>query len=279
MRRTGDDVEVLLVHRPRYDDWSFPKGKLDPGEHPAVAAVREVEEETGLRVVLGVPLPRQEYAVGNGEQRTKIVHFWTGRLPPCEDGRLARDPDDEIDEVRWLPVTKAGKLLTYPHDAALLDEALRLRRSGTPLIVLRHGKAFPRKDWRDDDRARPLAQDGRAQSEALVPVLSAYGVRRVLSSTSTRCVATVAPFAEAAGLDLHTTDDLSEEDATSARVGFQVGLLVGDEPAVLCTHRPVLPAVFEALGVPDPKLAPGQALVVHLRKGAAVATELLDSAG
>ena len=209
---------VLLVHRPRYDDWSFPKGKLDPGEHPAAAAVREVEEETGLHV----------------EQ------------------------------------------LTYEHDRDTLREARPLRRKTHPIVVLRHGEARSRKAWRQDDRLRPLVQLGRHQAQRLVPVLAAYDVTRIVSSSSARCVETVGPYADTTGWKLELEDGLTEEDATASSVVAVVDGLVAAavEGAVLCTHRPVLPSVFDALGLEDPALAPGAMLVAHLRQGAVVATEV-----
>jgi len=277
LRRARRGREVLLVHRPKYDDWSFPKGKLDPHEHATAAAVREVEEETGVRVHLGPPLPVQEYPVPNGELRTKRVHYWVGRLAEGEDGDVSSySVNDEIDRVRWVPVGKAVGRLDYERDRALLAEALRHRRRTVPLVVLRHGKALPRKSWSGDDRARPLAEAGRAQAELLVPVLAALGVDRVVTSSSERCAATVVPYAEAAGVDLECDDVFSEEDATPARVARAVRRLVrAAEPTVLCTHRPVLPHVIEALGLEPTPLEVGALLATHHRKGRVRAVERL----
>ena len=101
------EVEVLLVHRPRYDDWSLPKGKLDPGEHPLVCAVREVEEETGHRVVLGRPLPRQRYTVSG---RPKVVQYWVAR---ADDRAAEWGGTAEIDQHRWVPTWQAPRR-THP---------------------------------------------------------------------------------------------------------------------------------------------------------------------
>src|SRR4051794_19888680 len=269
LRKGERHWEVLLVHRPKYDDWSFPKGKLDPHEHPTTATVREVEEETGVRVVLGPPLSPQEYLVRNGVQRTKRVHYWVGRLAEGEDGDVSKyAPNEEIDRVRWLPVDRAAKRLDYERDQALLTEALEHRRRTVPLVILRHGKALPRKEWKGDDRARPLQESGQAQAELVVPVLAAFGVDRVVSSSSERCRAMVAPYAEAAGVDLETEDVLSEEDATAGRVATVVRQLVAArETTVVCSHRPVLPHVFAALGLDPVPLEVGDLVVAHLRKG------------
>ncbi|WP_193614738.1 NUDIX hydrolase [Nocardioides lijunqiniae] len=262
---------VLLVHRPKYDDWSFPKGKLDRGEHRTSAAVREVAEETGLHVRLGVPLASQRYRLTTG--RMKTVHYWTGR-PVGEDDVSGYLPNAEIDEVAWVEAEDAFTRLTYDYDRDTLREALQARRRTRTLIVLRHGKARSRKAWRGDDRERPLLQAGRAQAERLVPVLAAYGVTRVVTSGSARCVETVAPYAGTTGWDLEREDRLSEEGATSKRVRRVVeGVLDDGRDTLLCTHRPVLPQVVDALGLEDPHLELGELLVVHLRKGRVVATE------
>jgi len=262
--------EVLLVHRPKYDDWSFPKGKLDRGEHAVAAAVREVAEETGLHVRLGPPLPSQRYPVA---RRMKTVHYWTGRVVGDDDVSGYR-PNDEIDAVSWVPLSKADRWLTYSRDRETLTELTRVRRKSHPLVLLRHGKALPRKAWDAADPERPLNEDGELQAEQVVPVLAAYGVQRVLSSSSRRCWATVAPFADVADVELEVTRDLSEEDATERAVERrQHRLLERKEPAVLCTHQPVLPMVYAALGLRDPKLAPGAMLVVHHRSGQVLAVE------
>jgi 8-oxo-dGTP diphosphatase len=262
--------QVLLVHRPKYDDWSFPKGKLDPGEHPAAAAVREVEEETGLRVRLGVPLPGQRYEVVTG---TKHVSYWVARVLGHDDVS-DYDVNDEIDEVVWLSAEDALVRLTYERDRRTLVQARSLRRRTHAVLVLRHALARPRKTWSKDDRRRPLGPAGAEQATALVPLLAAYAPSRVVTSGSTRCVDTVRPFTEHAGLCPERDDGLSEEDATPATVAAVVAELVaGDADAVLCTHRPVLPLVLEALGLPDQGLATGELLVAHVRRGAVVATE------
>jgi 8-oxo-dGTP diphosphatase len=262
--------QVLLVHRPKYDDWSFPKGKLDRGEHPAAAAAREVAEETGLAVRLGVPLSPQRYPISRG---TKSVTYWTGRVVG-DDDVSGYAVNAEIDDVRWVELDKARRLLTYPYDLDTLDEAEAVRRRTLPLIVLRHGAARSRKAWRHDDRLRPLLQAGRAQAQRLVPVLAAYGVERVVTSSSMRCLETVTPYADASGGAIELEDRLTEEDATERSVAQIVeSLMRSRRPAVLCTHRPVLPAVFEALGVEDPKLDTGEMLVAQHRKGTVVSTE------
>jgi 8-oxo-dGTP diphosphatase len=119
-RPTADgDREVLVVHRPRYDDWTLPKGKLERGESPEDAAVREVEEETGVRGTLGRELPPQQYVDRNG--REKVVRYW--EMTPLDV--RAREPDDEVDDVRWVRAGDASCLLTYDADRRLLAGVMR----------------------------------------------------------------------------------------------------------------------------------------------------------
>jgi 8-oxo-dGTP pyrophosphatase MutT (NUDIX family)/phosphohistidine phosphatase SixA len=262
--------QVLLVHRPAYDDWSFPKGKLDSGEVAPVAAVREVVEETGVRVRLGVPLGSQSSPNG---ARTKVVDYWVGRVVGDHDvsGYLV---NAEIDEVDWIDVEKAEKRLSYRRDRDTLREALATGRKTRALVVLRHGQARARRAWRKDDRLRPLVVRGTAQARATAPVLDAYGVSRIVTSSSTRCADTVAPYAERSGWPVVATDKLSEEDATAKSVLRIVDdLLRSREDAVLCTHRPVLPAVYDALGIPAVPQATGELVVVHHRRGRVRALE------
>ena len=263
--------EVLLVHRPKYDDWSFPKGKLDRGESAPAAAVREVLEETGLRVRLGVPLSSQRYPV-NGA-RSKTVHYWVGRCVG-DDDVAGYDPNHEIDGVRWVPTKDALDLLTYDRDQQTLREARKVRRPTHAVVVIRHGAARSRRLWKDDDRLRPLLKAGRHQAQSVIPLLSAYDVTRLVTSSSVRCVDTLTAYAEATGLPLETTRRLSEEDATRKAVRKIVDALVeGDEGAALCSHRPVFPNVFDALGLENPGLQAGEMLVVHVRKGEIRSTE------
>jgi 8-oxo-(d)GTP phosphatase len=271
-RKGVDGREVLLVHRPRYDDWSFPKGKLDLGEHIVSAAVREVAEETGLDIRLGPPLNTQRYTVGNGQRRSKDVHYWLGYVTGGDDVSTY-SPNDEVDAVEWVPVDKARTRLSYPYDVETRDEAAGFKRS-SPLVVLRHSRARPRNSWEGDDRDRTLTKAGGFQAEQIAPLLAAYGVERVVSSSSRRCWTTVAPYADLADLDVEVSDDLTEEGADGTTVSEHVArLLMSQEPAVLCTHRPVLPLVFEALALEERKLEPGGLLVAHHRRGKVIAVE------
>jgi 8-oxo-dGTP pyrophosphatase MutT (NUDIX family) len=261
---------VLLVHRPAYDDWSFPKGKLDRREPSPVAAVREVHEETGVRVRLAVPLSSQSYPNAG---RTKVVDYWVGRVLGEHDVS-GYQVNSEIDEVEWVDVDKAEKRLSYPRDRRSLREAVATGRKTRALVVLRHGQARSRKSWHKDDRERPLVVAGKAQARAAAPVLAAFGVSRVVSSSSVRCTETVAPYAVRTGWPVIGTAAVSEEDATSRSVREVVDeLLHCGEDAVLCTHRPVLPTVYDAIGIPLEHHATGELVVVHHRRGRVRAVE------
>lgn len=263
--------EVLIVHRPKYDDWSFPKGKQEPGEHVTVTAVREVLEETGVEIRLGRPLMPQLYSIAGG--RTKQVNYWAGRVLGDDDlsGYAA---NHEIDDLAWVPAKKALDRLSYVDDIELLSQFDEVRKRTETLVVVRHGRAHDRKTWAGDDDERPLTEAGHEQADAIAPVLHAYGVSRVLSSPSLRCTQTVAPYAEMQVLDLEEYDGLSEELATDATIDELVDDVLGRrESAVICSHRPVLPALLERLGVREEPLAPAEMVVCHHRKGRIVNVE------
>ena len=265
---------VLLVHRPKYDDWSFPKGKQDPGEDDVVTAVREVAEETGVEVRLGMPLPSTAYVQLDG--RTKLVHYWRASVVGDHDVTTYR-ANDEIDDVAWVPIEEAVGLLSYERDRDVLA-ALASSRKTTPLAILRHAKALSRKKWEGDDPERPLTDEGQAQAKSLTNLLAAYGITRVVTSSSTRCVQTVQPYVDEHVLTASQTVALSEEhvDPDAAR-DLVDGLLADTEPTVLCSHRPVLPVLLERLGVDIPPLDPASLLVVHHRKGEILAAELHEA--
>lgn len=265
---------MLVIHRPSYDDWTFPKGKTDPGETLQVTAVREIREETGMRVRLGHPLQDISYPIGGG---TKRVAYWCARAIGADEADPFV-PNKEVDEIRWVGMRDAATLLTYPHDRELLETFRELRerqahRTRT-LIVLRHAKAVPRSADLDD-LERPLTSAGAARAKELVPQLAAYGIRRVVSSPAIRCAQTVEPYAHSISTFLEIDDRLSEDTRAAQVERSLTSLLDRKKPVVLCTHRPTLPWVFDAIGVELEELSPGQAVVVHHRGGTVFATETL----
>lgn len=281
-------LEVLLVHRPGYDDWSWPKGKLDPGESLAVCAVREVAEETGTAVVLGQPLTKVCYRNGGG--RRKEVHYWAA-VPADDDAaslaaRLPVTPASrrEVDDVRWLEVKEAKKLLTYKHDLEplgnLLDQWKDERLNTWAMIVVRHARARKRSVWRGGEATRPLTDGGQVQARGLVPLLASYGVARLVSSPWQRCMQTVQPYAQAIGAGIEEapgiTEDAHRDKPKIARKLARAELKERAPAVAICTHRPVLPTfmaevaestphrIMKAVPERDPWLRTSEILVVHV---------------
>ena len=199
LRDEGDAHRVALVHRPRYDDWSFPKGKLLNGETDEQAALREVEEETGLRCRAGARVGTVTYEDRHG--RPKVVHYF--RMEPI-DGTFA--PNDEVDELRWATREEADELLTYRHDRDVLRAAV----TDAPVYVVRHAKAGLRTRWTGPDEQRPLTRRGRRQAERLVERFRGIQVARIVSSPFVRCVQTVEPLARDRGLEVEPDPRLAE---------------------------------------------------------------------
>ena len=270
---TSQDRQFLAVHRPHREDWSLPKGKVDPGEITPCTAVRECDEETGYNVTLAARLPSAHYMA---QGQPKQVDYWVATVR----GDEGFAPDDEVDEIRWIPVEDAAEFLTYADDAEMVRLAAGAPET-VPLVILRHAKAMRRADFEGkDDADRPLSGRGRGEAKYLVDVLDAYGITDIHSSPYKRCVTTVSKFAKVTGIDITEEPSVSEagheEDPrlTERRV---TELVNEPRPLVLCTHRPVLPtvisAVTKALGLPvasvqddphwDSRLPPGGMIVVH----------------
>lgn len=224
-------LQVLLVHRPRYDDWTFPKGKLMDVEGYEEGAKREVEEETGFTVKLKSELSSVAYIDRKGQP--KCVRYWAMEK---QGGRFK--PNVEVDAARWMPVPEALTRLTYDRDqSVLLELQNHVRRWEDPLLLLRHASAGKRGEWTKEDALRPLDGKGRRQAEKLVDLLDAFRIHRILTSPYLRCVQTVEPIAKVMGVDIETREELAEGAGAQAR-----GLLeevVGSDP-LLCTHGDVI---------------------------------------
>jgi len=253
-RIVDEKVHVLLIHRTKYRDVTLPKGKVDPGEMLAETASREIYEETGIRVSLGVPVGVSRYRMPN--KRQKIVHYWAAEATEAAIRSSAFVPNKEIAALEWVPLKKAIGRLSYPVDVEILETFGRLIDEGVlrtfPIIVLRHAKALDREEWDGKDAARPLSPRGRKQANSIVGPLLAFGVRRIISSPATRCVKTVAPLSAALGRKIDKTalisQDAWEEGRSDARtiVGERVRTR---KPAVLCSHGPVLPEILTEMAL------------------------------
>jgi 8-oxo-(d)GTP phosphatase len=247
VRRAGPDGdEVLLVHRPRYADWTFPKGKAHPGETDEETALREVEEEAGLTCVLGDELPSTTYR--DSRDRQKVVRYWTMRV---ESGSFR--PHGEVDEIRWVPRRRTEEALSYDRD----HDVVRAVRP--PLLVIRHATAGSSDEWVGDDAKRPLDERGWRQAAALVEQLGPFELERIVSSPHDRCTQTVEPLAAALGLELEVSAELAEGVGDERVRSLLVGL-AGTATAV-CGHGPELIPLFG-------KTKKGATVVVEAANGA-----------
>ncbi len=253
-RQTEGKLRILLIHRTKYRDVTLPKGKVDPGEMLAQTAVREVHEETGIRVHLGIPVGVSRYFMR--PKRQKVVHYWAAEATDDAIRKSTFVPNREIAALEWVSLKKARKNLSYPVDLEILDEFERLVSDGAlrtfPIIALRHAKATSRSDWDGPDAARPLTARGRAQAEAIVAPLRAFGIRKIVSSDAVRCVETVTPLARALDRRPVQTELISQdawEDGVSD-VRTVIGKRVrSGKPAVICSHGPVLPDILSELAL------------------------------
>jgi 8-oxo-(d)GTP phosphatase len=243
-------VEVAIIHRPRYDDWSIPKGKLVPGESDLEGAIREVTEETGYRVQIRRPLGEVTYEKGSGGgRRLKTVRYWSMH---AEGGLFS--PSREVDQLRWLSADEALGLLTHERDKELLR-----RFAGGPILtrsilLVRHGSAGSASSWSGDDDLRPLDDAGFAQAEGLVWLLTRFDVREIISATPLRCLQSVEPLASAVGLTVNQQAVLSEEgyygkEREAARI---LRRAASDGTAtVVCSQGGVIPDLLGRIGRED----------------------------
>lgn len=241
-------LEVVLVHRAAYDDWSFPKGKLEPGEDELTAALREVEEETGLACTTQEDLGAITYVDGRG--RPKVVRYW--RMAP-QDGPEPSG-QHEIDDARWMPLADAEEALTYAHDRRLVRR-LRGEPPGggpVPIFVLRHANAEERAKFKEPDELRPISETGRTQMRRVVEAFWEESLTRLVSSPFLRCVQSLESFSDAWDLDITLARELSEAQPAAGAEAWVLAS-AADGPAMLCTHGDVLQELVRELlarGVP-----------------------------
>ncbi len=239
--RIGDGgKEIVVVHRPAYDDWSFPKGKLDDGESELQAALREVEEEVSVRCVLGHDLGTISYIDGKG--RPKIVRYWEMTVTDGAELRAA----NEVDDARWVTLADAEGMLTYDHDRAMLDRIRGGPMTGTSISVIRHAEAGDRDRWTAPDDVRPLTRGGRLQAQRIAERFANEPFVQVMSSPFVRCVQTVSPLADAHGLSVELRDDLAEGQP----YGYLEKAILeaeGEGPTAICVHGDALRALLDDL--------------------------------
>lgn len=272
-------LEIAVIHRPRYDDWSLPKGKVDPGETAPVAAVREVLEETGHGAILGRRLDMVSYPIDQG---VKKVYYWTARSTGGEF-----TSGNEVDELTWLPVAEAMNVLSYDHDRKMLRRFAKHPADTRTVLVVRHGSAGRKSRFKGDDAKRPLDKRGRAQAEALVPQLLAFGATDVYAADRLRCHQTVEPLAEELGVTVHNEPALTEEAyAKSPKRARQRMLRIAEEEGtpVMCSQGKVIPDLIawwcERDGVRPDKSRnhKGSTWVISLSAGRVVAADHIGGA-
>jgi 8-oxo-(d)GTP phosphatase len=234
-------AEVCLVHRERYDDWTLPKGKLRQGEHPLAAAVREVEEETGVRAVPQLRLPSTRYRV---DGVAKVVDFWA--MWALEVPRF--HPNSEVDDLAWLPAGQAASRLGYAGDLGVLRRWSQAPEVSTVMLVVRHAYAGNRGSWPGPDRHRPLDTAGEADAAALCRLLALFHPEALVSASPRRCVQTLAPLAEAMDQPVEVATVFDESAADPEAAVLQLWRLAcSGRRTVICTQGGVIGPLLSRL--------------------------------
>ena len=264
------EVQVLLVHRPRYDDWSLPKGKLEEGEALISCAYREILEETGLSIKFGPYIGSVEYYVPDG---LKNVSYWSASLI---DDNSAFHPNEEVDQIIWLDLESAMLRVTRESDRSILDRFGEIPYDSSALIMLRHAKALERVEWQGEDEDRPLQLIGQLQAKRMLSLYQVFGLDEIHTSDAVRCLDTVSQMAKSLQLTPSITNTVSEytyKKNKDKAIDYVKELIKKDKQIILCSHHPVLPRMMEKLtkkidfDYPDNKLLPGEAWVLfHNRK-------------
>ncbi|MEV4538360.1 NUDIX domain-containing protein [Asanoa sp. NPDC049518] len=257
-------VEICLVHRERYDDWSLPKGKLEAGEHPLAAAVREVAEETGVHAVPQVRLPGVRYTVREGFPKT--VDYWSMRYS-SEEPALVED-SDEVNETRWLSVDDALALLSYSHDTGVVRDFAALPPVTAVCGLVRHAHAGKRSTWSGPDSARPLDRPGRDRAAELAPLLALVRPAHLVSATPLRCVQTIEPLGALLDLPVVADSALDEpkpgqdpDEKALSTAGRLAELAAEGSDFVACSQGKVMPGALSRL------LGTGPSADYHTPKG------------
>jgi 8-oxo-dGTP diphosphatase len=269
-RNSEGEVEIAIVHRPSYDDWSLPKGKVEGSEALIACAYREVVEETGYKARFGPYLGDTFYKVNNVP---KVVRYWAAQAIAGEEDSFDRS---EVDQLAWLPPKKAIETLTIKDDRKIVKRFLKLGRDTKPFILLRHAKAVDRNDWLGDDGDRPLTEKGQRQVKSLIDSLHVFNVKEIHTSDAIRCLDTATPIANAYGLRPVINSDLSEytfsrNKESAAR--YIKNLFERDEAILVCGHNPILSKIVKKMArkldmyKEDFSLGKGDAFIIHRSRG------------
>lgn len=279
-RRNSDDVvEVALVHRPKYGDWSLPKGKLEENEDSIACAYREILEETGFHVQLRQFIGTIVYETDAG---TKSVDYWAAKFL---SERGIPNPF-EIDQVEWLPLTRIEEFTLRDSDREILEKFASIELDTSILILLRHAKAISRDEWSGDDGDRPLASIGTQQARRLISNLAPFEIKEIHTSSAVRCYETVTPLARALEINYHFSEKLSEYEFTKdpdVAYSYIKNLLKNDYPTLVCSHNPILPKIvgrfYEKSGfeLSTTRLEPGDAWIMHHLDNEIISVDFLAS--
>jgi 8-oxo-(d)GTP phosphatase len=243
-------VEVAIIHRPRYGDWTLPKGKLAAGESEVDGAIREVLEETGFRIRLGRALGETRYFKEQaGFLRPKVVRWWA-----MEAYGGSFTPSREVDDLRWVSLADAHEALTRETDRELLERFVRGPAPTREVLVVRHASAGSRSGWIGDDHQRPLDEAGYRQAEELVRLLAHFDPSEIVSADFLRCRQTVEPLAEALGLAVRETPIVSEEgypghEAEAVELLRTIG--GPHQSSVVCSQGDVIPDLLARIATAD----------------------------
>jgi len=274
-RLRNGKVEVAVVHRPRYDDWSFPKGKLDDGETELLAAVREVGEELGSNVAVSRRVGEVRYEVFGG---MKSVVYWVMRHL---DGRF--EPTAEVDEVEWLRPKVAREVLTYDFDRRVLADFTAVPVPDSMVLLVRHARAGKRNEWRGSDRKRPLDVTGERQAARLTKLLALFRPDRIVSADLVRCIDTVRPLGEHLGLPVRVDPIFGDEEFASTPDAAEDAVLALAKPGkvtVVCSQGQAVPGLVDRLGrgVSDSDTRKGAFWALAVVDGTVVSTDYYDDA-
>ena len=272
-------IEVALIHRPRYQDWSLPKGKLEMGETALQCAYREVQEETGIRATFTRQLGTVEYEESGQEKRVK---YWAAH---CALTNSEFVPNEEVDQLKWLSPSQALEQATHNSDKSIIEKFISEEQHTDTLIILRHTKSLERGDWDEEDSHRTLDETGFDQAQLLIKHLEPFAIDELYTSDYTRCVQTVTPLAHARGLSITTVPSLNEEsfelDPEKA-ISFANALKQDEKNILICSHNPVIPSMLRGIlntklkNKDLIKLEPGDAWIVHRVRGEIVGLDYLS---
>jgi 8-oxo-dGTP diphosphatase len=272
-------TEVAIIHRPKYDDWSFPKGKLEVGESLIACAHREVLEETNLQTEFGPLLGQVEYFTPDG---LKKVTYWSAKV-------IAEKPfrtNSEVDQLKWIPITKVIEVLTNETDKEIFDKFVKVKFNSKPFILLRHAKAITRDEWQGEDDDRPLSSSGQNQAMRLLSTYQVFNIDQIHSSDAVRCYDTVKSMAKGLDIKLEVSSKLSEstykKDKEKA-FDYVRELIKEDKSILICSHNPILPKMLNKLTkkseieADEDKLSPADGWVIHRSGKEIIQIDRLDA--